>query len=87
MREQVDVDVVAASSAERRLLVGECKWRGSFNETEAVKTLERRARLLGDYDKVDHVLFMKGDPSPETARKAAERDDLEIVTAEDLYSG
>lgn len=87
LREQVDVDVVAASSAERRLLVGECKWRGSFNETEAVKTLERRACLLGDYDKVDHVLFMKGDPSPETARKAAERDDLEIVTAEDLYSG
>ena len=84
-RERVDIDLVAGSKPEHALYVGECKYRNSFDESEAIATLEHRATLGSGDERVHYALFMKGKPSEGTSRKARERDDLDVVTLEDIY--
>lgn len=86
-REQVDIDAIAASKAERSLLVGECKWRNSFDETEALSALAHRATLLGGFSHTHYVLFSKQPASAGSQMKAAQQSDLRLVSAEDLYQG
>ncbi len=49
-REQTDIDVVLADPQTKRILLGECTWRNSFNETEAVEALLGREGLIPGYD-------------------------------------
>ena len=42
--------VVAADEIDRKLLVGDCKWRNSLNETETLSTLQDRRRMLPGYN-------------------------------------
>ena len=84
-REETDIDVVAANKAEHRLLVGECKWRNSFDETAAIEALRHRATLLRGFSRCYHVLFTKGDVGEGTRAKVAAQDDLRVVTVSDLY--
>ena len=72
---------------ERELLVGECKWRNSFNETAAIKALEHRSTLLKGFSKRHFVLFTKRETSAATRRAAADRADLCLVTLDELYAG
>lgn len=69
LREQADVDLVAANKREKQLLVGECKWRNSFDETAAIRKLEHRAHLVGDYRTTIYALFSKKELSPATKKK------------------
>lgn len=84
-REETDIDVIAANRAEHKLLVGECKWRSSFDETTALEALEHRATLLRGFTRCHHVLFTKRGVSEGTSARVAARDDLQIVTSVDLY--
>ncbi|WP_130811175.1 ATP-binding protein [Olsenella sp. Marseille-P4559] len=84
--EQADIDVVATNAIEHELLVGECKWRNSFNESDAIKTLDHRSTLLRGFNRTHLVLFSKRSVSPATQQKASERDDLRLVSASDLYA-
>ena len=86
-REQADIDVVAADVRGKQLLVGECKWRNDFNETAALDTLEQRSRLLRGFACRQLILFTKLPVSAATARKAAAREDIRLVSADDLFSG
>lgn len=85
IRERIDIDVVAGNKTSGHLCVGECKYRSRFNESEAIQTLEHRATLIPGFKQTHHVLFMKGEPSSETSRKAGDRLDLSIVTLADIY--
>lgn len=82
-REQTDLDVVASNDRRGELLVGECKWRNSFDETEAMSNLGHRASLVGDYGNVWHVLFSKHAASDATREKADPS--WMFVDAEALY--
>lgn len=85
MREQVDIDLVAADEVSGSILLGECKWRNKFDETEALRVLEGRGGLIRGYAKTVYVLFSKVPFSDGTREKEAGRDDLMLVTADDLY--
>lgn len=87
IRERVDIDVVAGNKMSGDLCVGECKYRSRFNESEAIQTLEHRASLIPGFKRTHHLLFMKGEPSSETMRKANNRPNLSIVTLSDIYRG
>ncbi|MGN0287416.1 MAG: ATP-binding protein [Atopobiaceae bacterium] len=84
--EQADIDVIATNGIEHKLLVGECKWRNSFNESSAIQTLEHRSALLRGFRQTYLILFSKNSTSLATQQKAAARDDLRLVTTEELYS-
>lgn len=84
--EEADIDVVAVNAIERELLVGECKWRNSFDETGALRTLMGRAELLRSYDRKRYVLFSKGEFSEGMRERASQSNDLRLVTLGDLYA-
>ena len=85
-REQADVDIVMDNEAERRLLLGECKWRNHANETETIDTLKDRRRLIkGDYESCDYYLFTKHPVSEATRAKAAADPSLHVVDATMMF--
>lgn len=83
-REQTDIDVVAADSQEKKILLGECKWRGSVNETEALEDLRERVGLIKGYEDCALYLFTKNPVAKGTARKGKDGA-YRFVDAEDLY--
>lgn len=86
-RERVDVDLVAANTQERQLLVGECKWRNSFDEAQTLEELAHRATLIpGEWHDVHRYLFCKNPASGATVRKAADGGQLQVVTGEDIFA-
>lgn len=83
-REQVDIDVVAANRNEKRVFVGECKWRNRFDWAEAARTLEHRAQLLKGFNEQSLCLFTKNRLN-ESAADELRVKGVKAVCAEDLY--
>ena len=84
-REQTDIDVIAANPQERRIALGECKWRNSFDESAALSSLEARAHLVKGFDAPVFYLFSKHRASEGTLKKAERRGDLFLVCADEMY--
>lgn len=84
-RESVDIDLIAANQDEKVALFGECKWRNTFDETEAIETLVHRATLVHGFDRRIYALFSKRPLSAGTRAKLAADDDMLLVSAEDLF--
>ena len=82
-KEQADIDIVMDNEPEKRLLLGECKWRNHVDETETVRTLKERRRLIqGDYRDCQYYLFTKKPVSAGTQRKADADPAMHVVDAE-----
>lgn len=79
--EQADIDVVAADDIEKRILLGECKWREHFNETETLDLLQDRTRLIPGYSFYALYLFTKRPVSSATRNKTL----ATCVCIEDMY--
>lgn len=84
-RQQEDIDVVGADRAKKTALVGECKWRSSFDETEALEKLRHRAALVKGYRVELLYLFSRNPLSAATLRKMKASGDTFSVTLRDLY--
>lgn len=83
-REQTDIDVVAADPADKEILLGECKWRNSFNEAEAIEKLAGCAGLIGGYGQPWLYLFSKF-PVAASTKRGRRKERLRFVSAEELY--
>lgn len=87
VHERADIDVVASDEIGKRdVLVGECKWREDFDETDAVDTLRRRAPLVGEYPNRWYYLFSKHQVGRVSQKKAKAAGDLCLVCADDLFA-
>ena len=84
-RQTTDIDVVASDEIEKKLLVGECKWRNSLNETETLVALQDRCRLLPGYASYERYLFTKQPCSAATQEKAAADPSLHLVCVEEMF--
>ncbi|KAB8288005.1 ATPase [Bifidobacterium ramosum] len=86
-REQTDIDVIAADPLGKQIVLGECKWRNEFNETEAVERLRRRAGLVHGYaaDGTWFMLFSKNSVGEGTRSRYANDDHMTLLSADDLY--
>lgn len=84
-RTTTDVDVVAANTQSKEMLVGECKYRESFDETEAMRELERCAALVRGYEPKSFYLFSKNALSKGTVEKTEGMPEWHLVTVGDLY--
>ena len=82
--ETTDIDVLAGDDA-GRLLIGECKYRTSFDETEALEALMAKRKLVKGCEARWFALFSRYPVHPATAKKYAGRDDVSFVTLEDMY--
>ncbi|WEV69417.1 ATP-binding protein [Bifidobacterium sp. ESL0775] len=85
--EQTDIDVVAANG-DGQLLIGECKWRNTFNVTEAIGKLEGRVGLVPGFTaaRTRLALFSKR-PVAETIRGRIAEDGPSplFLSTDDLY--
>ena len=84
---QTDIDVLAADEYTHSALIGECKWREGFDETQAVEGLRDKARLLRGWEVTDVYLFTKNEVSAATRAKYADDDTVHFVTMAQLYAG
>jgi AAA+ ATPase superfamily predicted ATPase len=80
-RAQADIDIVMADSLHRTVLLGECKWRNSINETEAIETLKRREKLISTKGRRSYYFFTKNPPASSTRDKSNLGPSLTIVDA------
>ncbi|MDR0334948.1 MAG: ATP-binding protein [Methanomassiliicoccaceae archaeon] len=83
-RTETEIDIIATSTTERDIIVGECKWRNKEADTDVLKELRGKAAMFADRD-IHHYIFSR---SGFTAglRKAAEKDDrLTLVGLKDLF--
>lgn len=82
---ETDIDVLAADVTGKRLLMGECKYRESFDETAVLAKLEGKQSLVKGYEATCFAVFSKHPLSGETRRKCSKRGDVLLVTLEDMY--
>lgn len=84
--EQDDIDVLAADREQKLLVIGECKYRESFNETAEIDDLDSKRDLVRGYHASHLYLFSKWPISKTTAEKYVDHPDVHFVTLEDMYS-
>ncbi len=85
--EQDDIDLVAADPDSRQLLIGECKYRNAFDETEIIARLEGKRSLVSGYEATHMALFTKHPVSEATRRKSTDAENLLFVALEEMYTG
>ena len=85
-RAQDDIDVLAADRVAKRLVIGECKYRESFDETAEIEDLESKRNLVKGYVATNFMLFTKREISEATCAKLGGRGDWRFVTLEDMYA-
>ena len=86
-REQTDIDIVMTDSFDCKLLLGECKWRNSFDESEAIDKLKRRTALISFAGTPEYYLFSKRRASEGTRAKASSDPSLTLVDAQSMLEG
>ncbi|MDR1246820.1 MAG: DUF234 domain-containing protein [Clostridiales Family XIII bacterium] len=69
---QSDFDVIAADRAEKRIVLGECKWRDRVKAAAELQKLASKDHLLGEYKSRYYYLFTKAPtvlrtPNPKNA--------------------
>ena len=85
-RSQDDIDVLAADRTSNTLLIGECKYRESFDETAELADLEDKRELIKGFRATHLYLFSKHPLSEGTQEKASTQSDVHLVTLDDLYA-
>lgn len=84
-REETDIDLVAADPGSKRILLGECKWRNSVNETEMIEALRERIGLIGGYRETMLAFFTKNQVHESTLAKYRNDSTMLFVSADDMF--
>ena len=85
-REETDIDVVAADPLEQKLLIGECKWRKRFDETDMIESLKARVGLISGYRETSLIFFTKNRISDATRTKYEGNPDMSFVCADEMFA-
>ena len=84
-KEQTDIDVVGISDAEKKAVIGECKFKNEPVGRQEYETLHDRARLISPYHVEQFLLFSLNGFTKWVMAQAAEDSSLELVSMTDLY--
>jgi hypothetical protein len=77
---QADFDVIAANRGEKRIILGECKWKSSISLATEADKLKRKEHLLAEYNDRHYYIFTKNKPD-----KKQKYEGINIITVEMLY--
>lgn len=84
-KKQSDFDIVADNKSEKKVLLGECKWRNEFDDVKEIEKLINKAYLMPEYEEYYFIFFSK---VPYTkAAKELEKNytNLRLVTLDELF--
>ncbi|MDF7665615.1 ATP-binding protein [Bifidobacterium sp. ESL0745] len=86
-KEQTDIDMVAANPTSGQILLGECKWRNSFDESDAIAKLQARTGLVPGFpaEKTQYILFGKREVDKATRKRFEGNGTMRFVSTDDLY--
>lgn len=84
-KSETDIDVVASDEIDKRILIGECKWRNEINESSVIDSLQNRCRLLPGYKSYERYLFTKEPVSEATKSRYAEDSAMHFVSIDEMY--
>lgn len=87
LQEQDDIDVLAADTTNKLLLIGECKYRESFDESKVLEKLETRQNLVKGYETVAEYIFSKHSLSDATQRRMKQDPRYCNIDLESMYQG
>jgi AAA+ ATPase superfamily predicted ATPase len=85
VHEQTDIDVLAADRSAKELILGECKYRESFDETAAIEDLKAKDGLISGYTTEAFFLFSKHPVSAATKEKYACEKNIGLLALDELY--
>lgn len=83
-RQQADFDIVFANRKEKKIILGECKWRNSVNVIEEINSLIDKKHLMQRYDDFYYYLFTKANYSKEAEKLKSEK--VKLVNTDMLFS-
>ena len=85
LKASADIDIVADSKSEKKILLCECKWRNELTDAADVENLMSKAHLIPGYSECSFMFFSKA-PYTEAARRL-EQDNgsLSLVTLDMLF--
>jgi hypothetical protein len=82
---QSDIDVVAANRKSKKIILGECKWKNSFNDTAEIEKLMSKQHLLPEYKDRSYYLFSKVPFSRAAKALEKENDCLHLISLDMLF--
>lgn len=83
-RSQVEIDMIARDGS--NYLVCECKWRNELVDCNVLNLLEKKANVFSKHrDKTWYVLFSKNGFTENLRKEAMHREDVMLITLDDLY--
>ncbi len=85
-RTQVEIDIVASSQADKKILVGECKYRNETTGLEVYNNLVKNSFLLTkNYPEIYYSLFSKSGFNVGLKKQVKENPNVLLFTLSDLY--
>ena len=84
-RSQTDVDVLAAEPTEKKLLLGECKWRESVQGGAALNKLLDKDPLFPAFTEHWHYLFSKNGFDAAAKRIAKEHPSVVLISLAEVF--
>jgi len=80
-KSQADFDVIVANRNDKKIILGECKWKSDVNVAVEAKKLLEKSHLLPEYKERYYYVFAKG-----LQCENPEIDEIAVVTTDMLYN-
>jgi len=72
--------VIADNKQEKKVLLGECKWRNEHTDIPDIQKLKSKTHLIPGYEEYRFIFFSKAPYSAAAKRLEKESGDLELIT-------
>jgi hypothetical protein len=76
---------MAAEATEKKLLIGECKWRSSVQDGVALSKLLEKSSLFKDFDQFWYYYFSKDKFDAAALRIAKQNSSVALVGLSELF--
>ena len=82
---QADIDVIAANKNDKKIIIGECKWKNQFNDVGEIKKLMDKTYLIPGYQEYYFMFFSKVPFSTGAKKLEKETPNLKLLELDMLF--
>lgn len=84
-KKQSDFDIVADNKSEKKVLLGECKWRNEFDDVKEIEKLINKTYLMPEYEEYYFIFFSKVPYTKAAKELEKSYTNLRLVTLDELF--